>query len=448
MNIKPYVVVGLSLSLFGCGGGGSGGSQQPSTPVSMITSIAPATATIGTITTFNVVGTNLADGMKFSLANCNGIVELAGGTSTQRQFNCTPTGNSGSYKGQIFANAGATTALYNSSVEFQNLLFNVSSDRGGYTAVVKPDGTLWAWGGPSGDGTGSVPVTPKKIGTGFHSVAVGGGFMIAIMKDGSLWSWGYNSNGVLGNGTLSSNLVPAQIGTGFSKVVVKGELTSRGYNVVALKADGTLWVWGSRSAVDPNIIAPTLSPTMIGSGFSDVVDGAQGGTLALKADGTLWSWQANQSYTAFEFQKVGDDYVMASSGFNVTYGLRRDGTLWNWGIFPINAPSNGPSDPKAPILIGSGFKYIDGGGTSYLMAIKQDGSLWGGGSNSEGQLGDGTNIGGAFKQVNAGFIGVWASSTCTFAQKSDGSLWAWGFCDFGDGKYGRYNNTPLQIQLP
>ena len=68
-------------------------------------------------------------------------------------------------------------------------------------------------------------------------------------------------------------------------------------------------------------------------------------------------------------------------------------------------------------------------GFNYGIALKSDGSLWAWGSNSEGQLGDGTNIS-RISPVQVGTSKDWASVSVgtvhTLAIKTDGSLWAWG----------------------
>ena len=49
------------------------------------------------------------------------------------------------------------------------------------------------------------------------------------------------------------------------------------------------------------------------------------------------------------------------------------------GIFPANAEKTG------------GYMAVEAG-HGYVLVLKHDGSLWGGGSNFAGQLGDGTRV--------------------------------------------------------
>ena len=82
---------------------------------------------------------------------------------------------------------------------------------GHYSAAVKKDGSLWVWGrnfaGCIGDGTYERRFEPVKIMDNVASVSLGGSCMLerghtaAIKADGSLWMWGYNVFGQLGDGT-------------------------------------------------------------------------------------------------------------------------------------------------------------------------------------------------------------------------------------------------------
>lgn len=58
--------------------------------VPVVKTYSPMTATTGQFTIFTFTGTDLVSGMAATLDNCFGITELTGGTSTIRQFSCTP----------------------------------------------------------------------------------------------------------------------------------------------------------------------------------------------------------------------------------------------------------------------------------------------------------------------------------------------------------------------
>ena len=115
-----------------------------------------------------------------------------------------------------------------------------------HTLAIKPDGTLWAWGGNGngqlGDGTNISKCSPVQIGSAsdWETIVAGDYHALAIKTDGSLWAWGDNSYGQLGDDTQENKNSPVQIGTATDwKSVVAGSLHS-----LAIKTDGTLWAWG------------------------------------------------------------------------------------------------------------------------------------------------------------------------------------------------------------
>jgi len=81
-----------------------------------VTSVNPSSATLNQSTTFTVYGSNLTSGMGFWIADCSGVTELSGGSSTYRQFRCTPSYTVGTKSGNVKTSPGGVT-LYNFSIE-------------------------------------------------------------------------------------------------------------------------------------------------------------------------------------------------------------------------------------------------------------------------------------------------------------------------------------------
>jgi len=91
-------------------------------------------------------------------------------------------------------------------------------------------------------------------------------------------------------------------------------------------------------------------------------------------------------------QLSGQCYTNISSGEYFTLGLKSDGTLWGWGSDSSGQITSGTFSNVTTAYQMSpdtNWVYISAGHSS-AFAIKSDGTLWACGSNTNGQLGDGT----------------------------------------------------------
>jgi alpha-tubulin suppressor-like RCC1 family protein len=121
--------------------------------------------------------------------------------------------------------------------------------------ALKSDGTVWDWGnnpnGELGDGTAVNRSSPVQVLNVSNIVSVSGGddHSSALAADGTVWKWGLNDLGELGNGTTNfvTNPFPAKIlvdkfSNSFTNIVM---LSARDYHNIAVKADGSVWMWGA-----------------------------------------------------------------------------------------------------------------------------------------------------------------------------------------------------------
>jgi alpha-tubulin suppressor-like RCC1 family protein len=131
--------------------------------------------------------------------------------------------------------------------------------------------------------------------------------------------------------------------------------------------------------------------------------------------------------------------AIAAGGFH-SLGLKVDGTLWTWGKNTQGQLGQGNNTDQflqsIPTQVGQDHDWvaIHGGGLSSL-GLKGNGSLWGWGFNADGELGLGDT---ADRNVptRVGSEASWSSFNWVavpggFGFKADGSLWAWGWNDFG-----------------
>ncbi len=176
---------------------------------------------------------------------------------------------------------------------------------------------------------------------------------------------------------------------------------------------GNVWTWGLNSAGqlgDGTLVLKT-SPVQVltsvgGPALTGITAIAAGGkhTLALAADGTVWAW-----------------------GYNAT-GQLGDGTV-----------TNSTTPKQVPSL--TGVTAIAAGG-DFSLALKSDGTVLAWGNNGKGQLGNNT-FGASRVPVQVlmhatgtpptltGIIAIAAGGSHALALKDDGTVYAWGYNEFG-----------------
>ena len=177
-------------------------------------------------------------------------------------------------------------------------------------------------------------------------------------------------------------------------------------------------------------------------------------SVAVGADGSLWSWGLNDhgqlgiggsggTQSVLPVKVGSQAWTTASAGTTHALGVAADGTLWAWGDNSTGELGTAPSNLASsdlPVLVDAGTGWTSvAAGDGYSLALRSDGTLWAWGSNTAGQLGDGTTTEhDTPEQVGAGttWSSVSAGALHAVARRSDGTIWAWGddaFGELGDG---------------
>jgi len=226
------------------------------------------------------------------------------------------------------------------------------------------------------------------------------------------------------------------------------------HHSLGIKADGTVWAWGANNYGQLGDETTTTAETPVqvhgagGIGFlQNVVAVAAGDSMsfALKSDGTLWAWGRNN------FGQLGDGtntdspvpvqvsisgYVTdIQSGFTYGVALKSDGTVWTWGLDAFenlgNGAGNSPSNTPAQVSGLTTVTVISAGGNQ-SFAIKSNGQVWAWGYNGPGQLGIGNNSNqGTPQQVTSptNITTISTNGAHTLALKNDGTVWESGDLD-------------------
>jgi alpha-tubulin suppressor-like RCC1 family protein len=342
-----------------------------------------------------------------------------------------------------------------------SVLTNVSQIAIGFShdLILLDDGTVLGWGtnnnGNLGNNQPGVPsATPVQVsglssGSSITAITVGQNFSFALKSDGSVLAWGNNNNGQLGDGTATSKSTPVP-------VVCRQQ-----------DAAGSAFCSGARYLQGVTALAA-----------------GNGSSFGLLADGSMLSWGSNA------FGQLGDgttaprrvpanvcaigasapclvtnnnvlygvSKTFGSSLSNSAYAIESDGTVLAWGSNSNGQIGDGTTAQRTtPVQVsglgsGSGVTAIAAGGL-HCLALKSNGTALSWGNNSNGQLGNGT----IFAKTapvqtlglgsGSGVIALASGDKSTLALRSDGSVLAWG--NNANGQLGNGTlanmNTPIQV---
>ncbi|MCL1975712.1 MAG: hypothetical protein FWG61_06095 [Firmicutes bacterium] len=126
-----------------------------------------------------------------------------------------------------------------------------------------------------------------------------------------------------------------------------------------------------------------------------------------------------------------------ASGNSHAMTILADGSLWGWGFntFGQLGDNTAGNIRLAPVRVGTEIDWaILSPGLYNTVAIKKDGSLWSWGYNKNGQLGDGTTIDHLYPMqigMDTDWSAIAMGNLHCLAKKEDGSLWAWGSNEYG-----------------
>ena len=317
----------------------------------------------------------------------------------------------------------------------------------------------------------------------------------AVDRMGNVYSWGYNNNGQLGLNNTTTMRVPRQVlndkGDGnLTEVMLASE---GGYHATFVKYDGTVWTvgynkngeLGNDTNINSKLVGCISNPTLdvdeklitlpsgqtkkikvtASAGFNLLTNDVEAGNNTFKSlnenvatvdkEGNVTAVSAGSTYIRITNANLGltttvkivvpvrdgSTFAKIKGGVNHYVALKADGTVWTWGLNTSGQLGLGNTINKSEPTYTNLSGVIDIVAGAYFTAIlKSDGTVWVSGQNNYGQLGQNTTeISNTFIQVKSetgvGYltdvIAITANNYYMAALKKDGTVYAWGYNNYG-----------------
>lgn len=200
--------------------------------------------------------------------------------------------------------------------------------------------------------------------------------------------------------------------------------------------------------MDPNVLRLAMGAAGAGGDEFELFSWGYNG------DGQLGSGTTTDRSSPVQVGALKDWSLIRGSQKTTSHAIKTDGTLWGWGSNTYGQIGDGTTTNRSsPVQIGSLTNWASvSGGRSHTLAVKTDGTLWAWGAATSGQLGNGDAVTSYSSPIQIGSLTTWSkvsagASGSSLAIKTDGTLWAWGYNQ--NGELGRSNTTnyssPVQV---
>lgn len=253
--------------------------------------------------------------------------------------------------------------------------------------------------------------------TGWEKISQGEQFSVALKQDGTLWVWGRNINGILGNGSGTTTILehPTQVGTDSDWV----DFSVGRWFILAKKNNNDLYGWGRN------------------------------------AYGQLATGDTAAQYSPY---LMSSDVTSFSAGYHHSMIVKTDGTMWgtgynDWGVLGVGTSVGYYTSWQQESSLATDWSKTSSGYYN-SFGIKTNGTLWSCGTNYEGQTGTGATSGESDDFVQIGTDTDWDEVSCgvyhVLGLKTTGKIFGWGYSGHGRlgivGAGAQYFRTPQPIE--
>jgi alpha-tubulin suppressor-like RCC1 family protein len=268
------------------------------------------------------------------------------------------------------------------------------------TCALIVGGAVKCWGHNGTGGLDTTPVEVSGLSSGVVTVAVGSNHTCVLTGTGGVKCWGFNGNGQLGDGTTTAGFTPVDVSglsTGVTAIVAGGSHTC------ALTDTGGVKCWGYKADGTTTDITTPVNILGLSSGVTAIVAGYSH-TCALISTGGVKCWGFNfdaqlgdgtttDRTTPVDVLGLSNGATAINAGGNHTCALVGTSGVRCWGANDFGQlGDNTVSSHLTPVEVSglnSGITAI-APGSGHTCTLTDAGGVKCWGTNSVGQLGDGT----------------------------------------------------------
>ena len=166
-----------------------------------------------------------------------------------------------------------------------------------HTVALWNDGTVWAWGSnvdaQLGDGTTTNRHTPVQARNLNNVVGISAGreHTMAVRSDGTVWEWGVKSGETDGHFFSDTPLQNPYLSN------IRAVASAFSPFSMAIQDNGTVWLWGVLFEYDwsYNWIVWHSAPGRVGEIYdATAIAAGNWNGVVLRADGSVWAWGSNE----------------------------------------------------------------------------------------------------------------------------------------------------------
>jgi alpha-tubulin suppressor-like RCC1 family protein len=262
------------------------------------------------------------------------------------------------------------------------------------------------------------PSTPHADRPTFVALSVGDFATCGVSSQDRVYCWGSNNSGQLGIGQSFFELQSARLPLQTSGDIHYRSVSTRLFHACGVAMNGTVYCWGR-------------------GGNGQLGDGSNRDRFV---PGPV----------------AGPSFREVTTGLYHTCGVAEDGRAWCWGAHALGQLGNGtlPSATAGslvPTEVSGGLSFtVIAAGRDHTCALTSQGRAYCWGSNTSGQIGDGSTTSRPTPTAVAGteaFLTISAGNAHTCAVTRNGRAYCWGLNESGQLGNGGTESTLLPVRV-